>query len=107
MPLAIVTGRPRSDALRFLEEQGIAPLFRAVVTREDAPLKPSPEPVRVALERLGVPHAWMIGDTPDDLVAARAAGVVPIGNGADAPTLTRAGAARVVTRLAEIEEILP
>ena len=30
---------------------------------------------RVALERLGAATAWMVGDTPDDLRAARAAGL--------------------------------
>ena len=41
-------------------------LFPTVVTMEDAPLKPDPAPVRLALERLGVATAWMLGDTPDD-----------------------------------------
>ncbi len=41
---------------------------------EDATPKPDPAPVRLALERLGVATAWMLGDTPDDLAAARGAG---------------------------------
>ena len=77
--LAIVTGRPRSDALRFLRMFDLERLFSVVVCREDADLKPSPSPVRRALEDLAVAHAWMFGDTPDDLVAARLAGVVPVG----------------------------
>ena len=71
---------------------------------DDAPLKPDPAPVHLALTRLGVAAAWMIGDTPDDIRAARAAGVVPIGVvapgetlAAAAPALTAAGAARVLT----------
>jgi histidinol-phosphate aminotransferase len=78
-PLAIVTGRPRRDALRFLEQQQLSDCFSLVIAREDAPLKPDPSGVRRALQALGVERAWMFGDTPDDLAAAQAAGVVPIG----------------------------
>ena len=78
-PLAVVTGRPRDEAESFLDRFGIRGLFGAVVCMEDAPAKPSPAPVRMALERLGVGAAWMVGDTPDDVVAAQRAGVVPIG----------------------------
>ncbi len=74
-----MTGRPRVDADRFLERTGIAGCFRTVVTMEDAPIKPDPTPVRLALERLGVATAWMVGDTPDDTRAARGAGVLPMG----------------------------
>lgn len=77
LPLAIVTGRPRRDTARFLDQFDLRSCFSAVVCREDAALKPSPEPVRLALRRLGVTRAWMVGDTVDDLRAARAAGVLP------------------------------
>ena len=114
LPLAVVTGRPRKDALRFLEQHGLGDLFRVVIAMEDAPVKPDPAPVRLALERLGVRRAWMIGDTPDDVRAARAAGAVPIGIPAPGEawahadeTLVRAGAARVLHRLEELEELLP
>ena len=101
--LGIVTGRPRADAERFLAEQGVADLFSVSVCMEDAPSKPDPAPVRLALERLGASTAWMLGDTPDDLRAARLAGVLPIGvpaSGDDQETMTAvleaAGAARYV-----------
>ncbi len=113
-PLAAVTGRPRADALRFLEEKGVAPLFRAVVAREDGPMKPDPSTVRAALARVGAKRAVMVGDTPDDVRAARAAGVVPLGVVApgDAPSaaeevLLGAGAARVLSSLDELEALLP
>ena len=84
------------------------------MTREDAALKPDPAPVRLALERLGVELAWMVGDTPDDLVAARGAGVVPIGvvpPGADPcrarTALQAAGAARVLSRTEDLTALLP
>jgi len=112
--LAVVTGRPRADARRFLERHGVLDLFDALVCREDAPHKPDPAPVRLALERLGARAAWMLGDTPDDLAAARAAGVVPLGvlaPGSDPEraraALEGAGAARVLARATELEELLP
>jgi histidinol-phosphate aminotransferase len=114
LPLGVVTGRPRADARRFLEHAGIGSLVRAMVCLEDAPLKPDPAPVRLALERLGARRAWMVGDSPDDIRAARAAGVVAIGVVApgDDPAevgerLERAGAARVLGRLEELQEMLP
>ncbi|MEZ6015206.1 MAG: TIGR01548 family HAD-type hydrolase [Planctomycetota bacterium] len=118
--LAVVTGRPRRDAARFLAEHGLADLFPVVVTREDAPLKPDPAPVTRALTALGVTRAWMVGDTPDDVRAARAAGVVPIGVLApptsslaepaaaarSRATLTASGAARVLDSVNELETLL-
>ncbi len=113
-PMAIVTGRPRADAHRFLTEQGILALFDAVVCMEDAELKPNPAPVVLALNQLKVETAWMLGDTPDDLVAARGAGVVPIGvvPPGEQPsrvmkTLTDAGAACVLERTEQLTERLP
>jgi len=114
VPLAIVTGRPRRDCERFLERFGLGGLFSAVVCMEDAPAKPDPAPARLALERLGATAAWMVGDTPDDTVCARGAGVVPIGIVAPgeagpraAEALQRAGSARVIESLEEIEGMLP
>jgi histidinol-phosphate aminotransferase len=114
MPLGVVTGRPRADARRFLDEQNITDLFSTVVCMEDAASKPDPAPVRLALDRLGVSTAWMVGDTPDDLQAARRAGVLPIGvpaSGDDlesmSTVLEAAGAARVLGDPNELEEILP
>ena len=82
-----------------------------MICTEDAPSKPSPAPVRLALKRLGVTAAWMVGDTPDDLWAARAAGVVPLGIMAPGEThsapLHEAGAARVLSCLSELTELLP
>jgi len=106
LPLAIVTGRPRAEARWFLERAGISHLFRTVVVMEDAPPKPNPAPVRLALERLGVRRAWMVGDTPDDMHAAAQAGVLPLAiaaPGDEAP----AGGARVFGNLTDLLELLP
>ncbi|HOU54048.1 MAG TPA: aminotransferase class I/II-fold pyridoxal phosphate-dependent enzyme [Myxococcota bacterium] len=107
LPLAVVTGRPRRDARRFLEDQGIEDCFGALVCLEDAPGKPDPAPVRLAMDRLGVQRAWMIGDSPDDIRASRAAGVVPLGIGTEEDrALLAVGAARVLGSAAEVRDLL-
>lgn len=109
-PLAVVTGRPRRDALRLLEDNDLMDVFQAVVCMEDGPAKPDPAPVCTALARLGVTRAWMVGDTPDDLVAARSAGVVPVGICApledSTAALFQAGAARVLAQLTDLDALL-
>jgi len=114
LPLALVTGRPRAEAEWFLDRAGIASFFKAVVAMEDARAKPDPAPVQLALERLGVRRAWLIGDTPDDVRCAKQAGVLPLGVVApgDDPSLAGAalrdaGAACVCDRLSDLLELLP
>ena len=104
LPLGIVTGRPRADAERFLARFDISRYFRAIVCMEDAPLKPSPEPVLRAMALLGASSAWLVGDTRDDVTAARAAGVVPLGFGGD--DLVACGAGRTLASLDELEQLL-
>ncbi|MEM9379246.1 MAG: TIGR01548 family HAD-type hydrolase [Planctomycetota bacterium] len=115
--LGVVTGRPRADARRFLERHGLVELFDVVVTRDDAPLKPDPAPVELALSALRVKSAWMLGDTRDDVVSARRAGVLPIGvvppGGSSArhdalrTHLLTSGAGVCLDRTADLEEVLP
>ncbi|PYO89759.1 MAG: hypothetical protein DMD66_04715 [Gemmatimonadetes bacterium] len=113
LPLAVVTGRPREEARWFLEREGVADLFRAVVCMEDAARKPDPAPVRLALTRLRARRAWMVGNAPDDIRAAAGADVLPLGVvapgddlAATAAALADAGAARVLDQLADLEELL-
>jgi len=80
--MAIVTGRPRSDCDKFLRLHKIDHLFPVCVCMEDGPPKPDPFPVLRACELLGVKPSQdviMVGDTPDDIRAAVAAGCKGVG----------------------------
>ena len=114
LPLAIVTGRPREEAEWFLDKEELTELFATVVCMEDSPLKPDPAPVQLARSRLGVERAWMVGDTPDDIRAATAAGVLPIGVVAPGPdptattaALRESGAVTVLGTINDLLELLP
>lgn len=75
---AIVTSKGRGMTARSLEHVGLASAFDAVVTFEETTRhKPLPDPVHLALERLGAraEHALFVGDSPHDMHAGRAAGV--------------------------------
>lgn len=115
--LGIVTGRPRDEAKRFLARFGIDSLFETIICMEDGPAKPNPAPVLLAKSRMNISSAWLIGDTPDDIIAARRAGVVPIaivapsdkqtaGDSTERDVLDRCGPAVVLDRLQQLQEIL-
>jgi HAD superfamily hydrolase (TIGR01548 family) len=80
--MAIVTGRPRKDCELFLKIHAIDHLFEVSVCMDDGPPKPDPFPVIRACELLGVEPSdkvLMVGDTPDDIRSALAAGCRAIG----------------------------
>jgi HAD superfamily hydrolase (TIGR01509 family) len=110
--LAVVTSRIASGAERILDAFALRAHFAVVVGVEhvDRP-KPDPEGLRVALSALGVAAdgAVMVGDTPDDVAAGRAAGTCAVGvtTGAyDESSLSAAGAHVVLGRLWELVERL-
>jgi HAD superfamily hydrolase (TIGR01509 family) len=73
------------DATRVRSEMaalGVAPLFAtAVCGGETARRKPHPEPLLMALGMLAVPPAECayVGDSPEDVAMARAAGALAVG----------------------------
>ena len=79
--VAIVTGRPKKDCMKFLSTHGLNEIFKVCICMEDAPAKPNPKPVQLAYEQLGMSpgECIMIGDTPDDIRAGVAAGVPSYG----------------------------
>lgn len=74
LPMGLLTRNSRRSTDRVLAKHGLA--FQVVVTREDAPAKPRPEPLWMICERLGVPpgQALMVGDFKYDILAGRNAG---------------------------------
>lgn len=79
-PIALVTNKPRAITLPLLDALGIASRFRAVWAGDDGRLKPAPDGICAVAERLGVAieHVWMVGDGPQDILAARAAGCISV-----------------------------
>lgn len=79
VPVGVVTSKRHGMAVRTLERCGFAGLYDVLVGADDAVQgKPHPEPVLLALDRLGVDgaagRALMVGDSPFDLRAGRSAG---------------------------------
>lgn len=112
-PMAVVTGRPKSDCDFALQHFGIAHLFKATACMEDG-IKPDPAPLNKALKALKSKTALMFGDTVDDCRAAVAAAVIGVGVVApghqaevDTPVLKAAGASVVLSEgMAELEGLL-
>lgn len=82
--VAVVTSKRREMALRTLARCGLDDLVEVLVAADDVRRgKPDPEPVRSALEQLGlesVPgRVFFVGDSPFDLRAGRGAGVRTVG----------------------------
>lgn len=79
--LGIVTAKRRSTVEVALESIPIGRHFDELVAFEDTTRhKPAPEPLQLALERLGSEPstAAYVGDSPFDVLAARAAGLFAI-----------------------------
>lgn len=80
-PTGVVTSKTDEIARRSLAHVGLLPLMDVVVAADaTARHKPDPEPVRLALARLGYPPASAIflGDSPHDVHAGNAAGVTTV-----------------------------
>lgn len=76
LKLACVTNKAEAFTLPLLERMAIDGFFDAVVSGDTlASKKPDPAPLRHACELLGSSRALMIGDSANDALAARAAGI--------------------------------
>ncbi len=76
--LGLVTSKSRSGAQRGLRVSGIETAFEVIVGADEVTNpKPHPEPVLLALERLGANanDAVFVGDSRHDIECGRAAGV--------------------------------
>jgi len=75
--LGVVTSKQHLSAQRGLDRCGLSDWFEVLVGADDVDHgKPAPDPVLLALERLGArpERAIFVGDSPHDLTAGREAG---------------------------------
>lgn len=80
-PMAVVTSKATAVARRGLAFTGLEHFFPVVIGADDTTRhKPDPEPVRLALDRLGYTpsEALFVGDSTHDILAGRAAGVIAV-----------------------------
>ncbi len=110
--MAIVSSKIEAGIRRSLDYVGITDCFGALIGIEATEKhKPEPEPVLLALERLGASasEAWFIGDSPYDVLAGRAAGVRTIGvlsGPYDREAMEQAQPTHLVETLTDIEPLL-
>jgi HAD superfamily hydrolase (TIGR01549 family) len=93
----LVTSGDRVRVSRELADLGVADLFQALVCAEDTvQRKPRPEPLLLALDkmRLAPGAAVYIGDSPEDVQMAQAAGVRAVGIPGGFPNRDALAAAR-------------
>jgi histidinol-phosphate aminotransferase len=112
--LALITSQSPSECYQFLARSGLGAFFQ---DRRDAVTSPPHHPTVFSTQTLantGAKTAWAVLSTPESIRAARAAGIVPIGIQPSHPRpphtardLAAAGAARVITDLADLERTLP
>lgn len=79
--LAVCTNKQERFTLPLLEKLGLLSAFDTVIagdTLGPGILKPDPAPIRAMVERTGGGRAVFLGDTSNDIDAARAAGVTSV-----------------------------
>ncbi len=113
LPLHLATNKPRVFTERILRDLSIDGAFRRVVAADDVTRKkPDPEPLQRCLAGLDVPPAEVavVGDSPNDVLAARALGAVSVGAAYGLTARERLLAARpdhVIESLAELKNLFP
>lgn len=112
LPTAVVTGRPRSEAVWTLQRHAAPRLWKHLLAMEDTPTaKPDPAGLVAARESLGGGAMAYVGDGVDDMRAARSAGmaaygVLPPGTGWDSGWPEHLYAAGADAVFANIEEVI-
>lgn len=79
--LGVVTSKMHAVAERGLERFALNRYFEFVIGSDDVPIhKPDPYPLILAAERFGVApgRCAYVGDSPHDMTAARAAGMIAV-----------------------------
>ena len=82
IPLVVITNKNEILAAELLKQLGLADYFSLILGGDSLPeKKPSPLPLQHAAEVLGIDPANMImvGDSRNDIIAAKAAGCLSVG----------------------------
>jgi len=112
IPLAIATNKPRRFTLQILAGLGIDKEFARVIAGDDVRRKkPHPEALYKCLDGSGVAlcDAVVVGDSTNDIEAARAGGAVSVGvtyGLSPADVIAAAGPDHVVATVAELAALL-
>lgn len=102
---AIITGRPRAEALDGVNQLSIIPDY--TISADDvSEQKPSPEGINWLKKHSQESRMWFCGDTVDDMQAGSASGCVCIGIGDKSDHLYEAGADIVLENINQICELL-
>jgi HAD superfamily hydrolase (TIGR01509 family) len=106
IPVALITRNSRLSVDTVIRRHGLEIAIR--ITREDGPFKPSPFPLKLACQRLGIEPqtAWMVGDGQYDVEAAAAAAIPSIWISHGKPRHFAAEPWMTVGNLHELAEIL-
>jgi len=102
---AVITGRPKIEALSGVKQLKINPDY--IISADDVEQqKPSPEGINWLKDKTGKDSMWFCGDTVDDMQAGKAANCICIGIGDNVDNLNQAGADIVLNNINEISELL-
>lgn len=114
--LSIFTGRLRKEAMYALKKFNADSLFFPIITTDDIPHgkgKPDPFGLNLTKEMTISDSYYYFGDTPDDILAAKAAGYTPVGvlppqdkSEELKQTLQNAGAKFVIDSINNLKSIL-
>ena len=106
-PLGLLTRNSRRSAETVIAKHGLR--FDCVHTRDDGPVKPSPEPVLDICHSLGTAadSSWVVGDYLFDMQSGRSAGATTVLMIGDAPPPDFANQAdHLIRRLTELLGLL-
>ena len=112
-PLMVATNKPRAFTLQVLEGLNVAGAFRRIVCGDDVEeRKPDPAMLARALEGLDLDPAdvAMVGDSHNDVLAARAHGCIAVGCAyglGDPGRLRAAGPDHVIDAFGDLADLFP
>jgi len=77
--LGIATGRPKQEAEYVINKNNLGKIFNCIIALEDvANSKPAPDSLLAVIKRLDLKQTVYIGDSPSDVLAAKAAQIPSI-----------------------------